>query len=404
MFPALLSLVTPLQAMQAAVDVAYSGLGFVGRNPLVGAVAVDRDHRFLAAAGHLEYGGPHAEVRLVEQIRNQGLMGCLAGGTIYVTLEPCSHFGKTPPCADLLAALPIAKVVYAQRDPNPKVDGRGVARLLSSGIACVSDATFAALAARSLAPFVWSMQKATPYVALKAARTKDGVYGMAGQAQAPITGVRSQRLAHWLRMLYDGVVVGADTVIVDNPLLTVRQVDLPRLRTPLRIVLDAHLRALRSRPLSAHHILQTEPEKTLWVATPQAWAQHSEDQQALAKLGTRILGVAQDANGFVVPDLLRALYGCGVSSVLLEGGRGVWDGFLNAGAVQYCHLFFAPQTLGHLKNALRWDAFFEQDARFNLRHTSRIALEPDWCIEGEPTYESADDGNRGGTFGPASEF
>ena len=259
---------SPDQCMDLAWQVAWQGLGYVGLNPLVGAVAVDKEHRFLGAACHEKIGQNHAEVNLVEKINQRNLNSSLKDATIYVTLEPCSHFGKTPPCAELLSKLPIKKVVYGCKDYNPKVNGKGVAHLLSQDIS-VEQFHDCSRLDELVKHHLWFLNYKTPYIGLKAAVTFNGILARLGDRRPQISCQRSLEYGHWLRLRYDSILVGKNTVIYDNPILNIRHVKTEKV--PLRIVVDPQGQALLSRKLEEHNLIKYSPKQTMWCCHKNVW-------------------------------------------------------------------------------------------------------------------------------------
>ncbi|MBP6219398.1 MAG: bifunctional diaminohydroxyphosphoribosylaminopyrimidine deaminase/5-amino-6-(5-phosphoribosylamino)uracil reductase RibD [Oligoflexales bacterium] len=355
--PEFLSSVTEDECIQLAAQIAWQGLGFVKTNPLVGAVAVDQNHRFLGAAAHLQYGEGHAEQNLLAKIKQQGHGDALRGGTLYCTLEPCSHFGKTPPCSRLVAESALQKLVYGFKDPNPLVAGRGLAQLESVGILCSESKLLRELSAPLLEHFFyWIEHKGElPFIGLKIAMSINSVLGFRKSETALdpkpsqwITSQRAREYGHWLRQHYESILVGAQTLIEDNPTLNVRHPDLVatnRARTPLRIVFDPNGRALKSRELSEHNLLKTEPSKTLWVCQSHFWEQENQLKQRLEQLGAETFGLKKDDSGLM--SLLKYLAARGVPSLLVEGGAKTWNYFLAENLPKKLHVFMAPKVILH---------------------------------------------------------
>ncbi|HEY1097573.1 MAG TPA: bifunctional diaminohydroxyphosphoribosylaminopyrimidine deaminase/5-amino-6-(5-phosphoribosylamino)uracil reductase RibD, partial [Myxococcota bacterium] len=242
------------EALQAAWREALKGVGRTHPNPPVGCVLVDDSGAIVARGHHKKAGGPHAEVEALDALLLARGAGSARGLTAVVTLEPCAHHGRTPPCADRLVAEGVARVVVGTLDPNPRVDGRGIERLRAAGIdVVVAQGEAAAACAALIAPFAASIVPSTsprPWVVLKTATSLDGrVATRTGHARW-ITGSESRRLVHGLRDAVDAVVVGATTVVVDDPALTVRDWQRPDgapTRDPRRVVLDR----LATVPLTA---------------------------------------------------------------------------------------------------------------------------------------------------------
>lgn len=320
-------------AMQRAIELARHGEGHVEPNPMVGAV--------VAAAGtivgegfHTRFGGPHAEV---EALLSAGVAA--RGGTLYVTLEPCCHHGKTPPCTEAVVAAGIARVVVAARDPFPAVNGGGIAALRAAGIAveaglCEREAT------RLTAPFRKLVQAKTPWVIAKWAMSLDGHMAAATGESRWISSPESRAIVHQLRGRVDAIVVGIGTALADDPLLTARPDDGTALkRQPLRIILDSEARL----PLESR-LVQTAREHAVLVATgPAAPAARRE---ALAAAGCEVwIAPASDAGERL--DLLLVEIGrrqC--TNVLVEGGSSVLGSLFDRGAADEVWAFIAPKIIG----------------------------------------------------------
>lgn len=314
--------------MRRAVALARKGLGRTSPNPPVGAVVVARG-RAVGEGWHRRAGAAHAEV---EALRNAG--GRARGATLYVTLEPCNHHGRTPPCVDAVLAAGIRRVVYGARDPNPRVRGGGTARLRRAGVA-VEPGPEPTASAELIAGFASVMRRGRPFVTLKLAATLDGKIATTSGASRWITGPAARQLVHRLRNENDAVMVGAGTVLADNPQLTCR---VRGGRDPLRVIVDGRLRI----PLDAAVLTKASAPGTL-IATV---ASRGRKLKALQARGAAVL-VAPGRDGHVsLPRLLRALARRGVSSVLLEGGATLAAAALRARVVDRLMLFLAPKVIG----------------------------------------------------------
>ncbi len=235
-------LLTQAEAQELAVQVAGGGRGFVSPNPLVGCVIVDQEHRFLASGFHAVYGGPHAEVDAFSKLKPEQLKQ----STVYVTLEPCSHHGKTPPCVDLFLDKGIRKVIVGQQDPNPLVAGQGLEKLRKNHISVEMNEEFSQKSARCAEIFLWHIQNKMPFVSLKVAITLDGK--MAGDPGESlwITTEAARLRARELRAGYDATLIGAETFLKDNPWLDFRQTRWERKKEPKVVILDPRGRAADS--------------------------------------------------------------------------------------------------------------------------------------------------------------
>jgi diaminohydroxyphosphoribosylaminopyrimidine deaminase/5-amino-6-(5-phosphoribosylamino)uracil reductase len=313
--------------MRRALALAQRGWGRVAPNPLVGCVIV-RDGTLVGEGWHTEYGRPHAEV---EALRAAG--EAARGATAYVTLEPCSHSGKTPPCTSALASAGVARVVFAAADPNPKAAG-GAEVLRSAGVEVVGgveedaarDGNFAFFHAHSPRSAI------RPYVALKLALTLDARVADRDGRSVWITGEEARAEVHRLRAGFDAVAVGVGTALADDPLLTVRGAVEPRV-PPVRVVFDRSLRLPAESKL-----VQSATDVPVWVVG-RADAP-AEDRTALEAHGVRILAAKSTEEG------LRRLAENGVRSLLVEGGAGLASALLDAGAVDRLFIFYAPLLLG----------------------------------------------------------
>ncbi len=312
--------------MRRAIQLAQKGIGAVDPNPLVGAVVV-KDGKIIGEGYHQYFGGLHAE-------RN-ALAACTEspkGAEIYVTLEPCCHYGKTPPCTEAILEAGIEKVIIGSRDPNPKVAGKGAAILRKAGILVEEDFLRKECDAIN-APFFHYISTGMPYVAMKYAMTADGkIASVTGKSQW-ITNEDSRHHVHTLRNRYQAILVGIGTVLADDPLLTCR---LEGGRNPIRIICDSRLRI----PLNSR-LVQTAKEVPLLVAT---CSNDREKQKALEQAGVEILKF----QGNTIPlDMLTDVLGQRqIGSILLEGGGTLNGAFLEAGLVQRLYTYIGAKVLG----------------------------------------------------------
>ena len=317
--------------MRRAIELAERARGLTSPNPMVGAVIV-RDGTVVGEGFHTAAGAPHAEMEALATAGSRA-----RGATLYVTLEPCAHQGRTPPCAPAVVAAGIVRVVFAVTDPNPVVDGRGRAVLEAAGVA-VTSGVLEADAARQNRVFLTAMHAGRPHVTLKAAVTLDGKLADVHGASKWITGEPARREAHRLRGEADAIVVGVGTVLADDPALTVR-LDRPWPREPYRVVLDASART----PPAARLITSGTPSRALVAVGPGAPAAHVQGLQAA---GAEVLRLAASDGRVDVHALLAALHAREVRGVLVEGGAEVHGSFLEAGLVDRVAVFVAPRLLG----------------------------------------------------------
>jgi len=319
--------------MTAAIALARRGLGLCAPNPAVGALIV-RDGVIVARGWTRPGGRPHAET---EAIRAAGADS--RGATLYVTLEPCSHYGATPPCAEAIIAAGIARVVTALEDPDPRVAGRGHQLLAKAGVALTTNVCEAA-ALRANLGHVLRVTQGRPMVALKLALTADGfAAGLSGEERISITGPVANGYVHMQRALHDAVLVGAGTALADNPLLTVR---LPGMeaRKPLRVVFDSDLKLrLKSRLAETATVYPT-----LVIAAEDASA---EKETRLAALGVAVARAPRDAAGHAdLGGALSLLAARGITRVFCEGGPVLADALIAGGFADEVSLLASPNPLG----------------------------------------------------------
>lgn len=315
--------------MRVALALARRNLGSTWPNPSVGCVIV-REGRVVGRGATAAGGRPHAEVVALAMAGDAA-----RGATAYVTLEPCSHHGVTPPCADALVAAGVARAVVACGDPDPRVNGRGLARLRSAGVA-VTEGVLEAEAEAQQRGFLLRVRQGRPMVTLKLASTLDGrIATVAGESQW-ITGAEARRAAHALRGAHDAVMVGVGTVRADDPALTCR---IPGFRTrPLvRVVADTNLSISPAAQLVA-----TAAESPTWLLH-----RHGATAPVLQDVpGVRLIAVAGDDARVDLPTALALLGAAGLTRLLVEGGAGLAAGLLRAGLVDRVAWFHAPGVIG----------------------------------------------------------
>lgn len=322
------------QFMKRAIELAKQGAGWTAPNPLVGAVVV-KNGRVIGEGYHRKYGELHAE-------RN-ALAACTedpAGATLYVTLEPCCHYGKTPPCTEIIIEKKIAKVVIGSRDPNPKVAGKGARILREHGIEVVEDYMREACDALNPVFFHYITTK-TPYVVLKFAMTLDGKIATRTGASKWITGEAARNHVHQLRGRYAGILAGIGTVLADDPMLNCR---IDGAHQPLRIILDSHLRI----PMGSR-LVRSAKEYPLLIVCNESTRDREEGASRIQKLeeaGAKVWTLPEK-NGH--PDLNVLMQRLGeekIDSVLIEGGGTVNEAALKAHIVHHVYAYIAPKIFG----------------------------------------------------------
>lgn len=322
---------SPQAVMQRALELASRGLGHVEPNPPVGAVIVDDNLQLLGEGYHQQFGGPHAEVHALAAAGESA-----NGATIFVTLEPCAHHGKTPPCADAVIRAGLKRVVVAMQDPAPHVDGSGIERIRQAGIE-VEVGLLEPEAQRLTAPFVKRITTGRPWIIAKWAMTLDGKIASHTTHSQWISNATSRQVVHQLRGRCDAVMVGIGTALADDPLLTARP---PGPRTAARIVVDSRARL----PITSQ-LVQTARETPLLVAVldsaPDAAC------AALSEAGATVLRLAGDGNDHVsLSALCDELGRREMTNILVEGGAGLLGGLHDAGLIDECQVFIAPKLVG----------------------------------------------------------
>jgi diaminohydroxyphosphoribosylaminopyrimidine deaminase/5-amino-6-(5-phosphoribosylamino)uracil reductase len=315
--------------MRHALRLAERGLGRVAPNPSVGCVIVTEDERVIGRGRTADGGRPHAETVALQQAGNHA-----RGATAYVTLEPCAHHGQTPPCADALIEAGLRRVVVAVEDPDPRVGGRGLARLREAGIEVVTG-VLAKDAARVNAGFFLKIRQNRPLVTLKIAQSLDGRTATAAGDSKWITGDASRTFGHLLRARHDAILIGIETALADDPELSCRIAGL-QFQSPLRVVLDTRLRlGERSKLARSADRIPTRVYTSV------------QSKSVLAASGMDIVQVSRDARGR--PDVgavLNDLAGRGITRLLVEGGASVHASFLDRGYADRLEVFRSPMILG----------------------------------------------------------
>lgn len=316
--------------MRRAISLARKGSGWVNPNPMVGALLV-RDDRIISEGFHDHFGGPHAEVEVFSNAVEP-----VDGATLFVTLEPCIHHGKTPPCAPLIVEKGIKKVIIGMEDPNPLVKGAGIAYLRQHGIEV--EAGILEKDCRKLnESFIHYITTGLPYVLLKSAMTLDGKTASVTRASRWITGESSRKLVHALRQQYSAIMAGADTILQDDPMLNVR-LGRKAGRDPVKVIADSSARV----PLTAR-IFQHNPQLVILAVTALA---DPEKLKSMERLGAQVILCPLKDNRVDLVYLMKALGIMGIDSVMLEGGSTLAYTALREGIVNKVMNFMAPKILG----------------------------------------------------------
>lgn len=323
--------------LRRALELAEGGRGHVSPNPLVGAVVVRRGE-VIGEGFHAELGGLHAERAALADVAARGEDA--SGATMYVTLEPCAHHGRQPPCVEAILRAGIGRVVIASEDPSAKAAGRGPGILRDGGVDVAFAAGAEAAAARRLnQPFRKHARTGLPLVTLKLAMSLDGQTRTATGDSPWISGPESRALVHRWRSESDAIAAGIGTALADDPLLTARPEGVDDARQPLRIVFDSQARL----PLDSQLLSTLDVSPVLVVASPDAPRPRT---QALRQAGAEVLAIGGTSPGERVTAALRALGDRSITSLFLEGGRSLAASFLTADQVDASRTFIAPVLLG----------------------------------------------------------
>ncbi len=349
--------------VRQAIELAKKGFPNASPNPLVGCVIV-KNGKIIATGYHKKFGGPHAEIEALKQAGSKA-----AGATMIVSLEPCSHWGKTPPCAEAIVKAKIARVVIAMPDPNPKVNGKGIKFLKNHGVKVQGNILDGAATALNL-PFITQMRQTRPYIVLKAAMTLDGKIADFNGNSRWITDSSSRDLVHQLRSQFDAILVGAGTVIADNPTLTSHGYG----RNPIRVVLDPNGRI----PANANVLTDGKAPTIIVLDTRQNFpdSRHSRESGPFAELaapgapealirnpdldarlrghdekkGVEVLKIPQKNRSLNLSCLLQMLAQRNIQSLLVEGGGATHAHFVENGLFDELIYFIAPKILGGSKS------------------------------------------------------
>ncbi|WP_425445987.1 bifunctional diaminohydroxyphosphoribosylaminopyrimidine deaminase/5-amino-6-(5-phosphoribosylamino)uracil reductase RibD [Dethiothermospora halolimnae] len=355
--------------MKLAIELAKKGVGYVNPNPLVGAVIV-KDGKIVGQGYHRAFGEDHAEV---DAIKNSN--GDITNSTMYVTLEPCSHYGKTPPCVNTIIKNGISKVVLAMKDPNPMVSGRGINILRESGVEVIVG-VLEEEARRLNEVFIKYITKNKPFVILKTAMTLDGKIATTIGDSKWISNEKSRYYVHKLRHKVSVIMVGINTIIKDNPKLTTRLNEIEG-KDPIRVIVDSKGRV----PISSNILNIKSNSKTIIATTDKM--DKNKVKEIEAKGGEVIVTPATD-NKVDIKYLIKKLGQQGIDSILLEGGGTLNYSCLNEGVVDKVISFISPKIIGgsEAKTPIEGEGKDYIRDSFKLRDISVSRFDEDIMIEG----------------------
>jgi len=361
-----------LKFIKRALKLAEGGRGYVSPNPLVGAVLV-KDGKIVGEGYHQRYGEAHAEVNAIRAAGDESL-----GSTLYVTLEPCSHEGKTGPCTAKIYEAGISRVVIGMQDPNPIVNGKGINYLKSKGIA-VDVGVMEEKCQELNAGYIKYITTGVPLITLKIAQTLDGRIATSTGHSKWITSEEARIMAHRFRAKHDAIVAGIDTIITDDPYLTVRYI---KAVSPRRVILDSKLRV----PLDANVLSEELAPRTIIVTTKDS---SKEKIARIEEKGATVLVFDADDRGWApLQELWKALAEIGITSVIVEGGSTVQTECLKNGDADRLILFIAPRILGSGIDAIGDLGIRNINSALALDDLSIRRLKTDLMITGKFKFDS----------------
>ncbi|MGZ5278554.1 MAG: bifunctional diaminohydroxyphosphoribosylaminopyrimidine deaminase/5-amino-6-(5-phosphoribosylamino)uracil reductase RibD [Pseudobdellovibrionaceae bacterium] len=358
-------------AMKLAIQEAYKGLGSVSPNPLVGCVILDSKGRFLSKGFHARVGQAHAEINALKGLTSDDLQGA----KVFVTLEPCAHEGRTPSCAKALAQLPLGEVIFGLIDPNPLVAGQGAAILQKVGIVAREYQGLKAELEAVCEHFLWNFRQKKVFISAKVASSLDGQLAMASGESKWITDSSSREIAHILRAAHDAILVGANTVMTDDPSLDVR-VEAFKNKKLTVIILDSDALCL-SRADQMKLAKVHDPANVYFVISDQISSPPNP-------WGAQVIGLPAKGLGLNLDLLLTKLWDLGLRSVLVEGGAHVLSSIISEKKAQRLYLFQAPMILG-AKSGKAWTeqvSIKSMGGRIALANQQYITLDRDLLVTG----------------------
>lgn len=365
----------PTQFMREAFNEAIKGKGHVSPNPIVGAIVV-LNGEIIGRGYHQKYGGNHAEVNAINDAKNKGYD--LVGASIFINLEPCSHLDKkTPPCAPLIVREKFKDVYISNLDPNPKVSGAGIKLLIDNGI-IVHSGILEDEGLKLNEVFFKAMTRKMPFVHLKMAQTIDGkIASLSGESKY-ISSSESLKYVHELRNNYDAVLIGKNTLLKDNPSLTVRHIG-KNVSHPLRIVMSK----IENLDLSLKLFSDEYRRNTVIVTTSEDLNQNLTAAERIEKLGVSLLGLKVGIDGHVdLQSFLKTMYSLKIFSILIEGGPTIASSFLKEKLVDKITIVTAPFILGEGISTFANLGFYDFNSKIEVLNIDRFNLGKDQVLEG----------------------
>jgi len=318
--------------MKLAIEQARKGIGKTDPNPVVGCVII-KDNRIIAKGYHKEFGGPHAEVIALKKAGKKA-----KGASLYLSLEPCAYFGKTPACTEAIINAGIKEVICAVKDPNPQNNGRGFKRLREKKIKVITGIMKKEAEALN-SGFIKRMKQRQPLITLKLAQSLDGKIATHTGDSKWISDKPSRKIVQKLRSQHDAIMIGVQTLLNDNPRLSLRNSNGLAKRQPVRVIIDSMLKT----PLTAK-IFKSRPMARIIIAASDKASRHKEER--LKKAGAQVLRVGSDSKGLNLHSLTRKLASIGITSILVEGGGELSASLLADKLVNKLYLFIAPILIG----------------------------------------------------------
>lgn len=360
---------TDEQYIKRALRLARKGIGYVNPNPLVGSIIV-KNGKVVGEGYHQCFGNEHAEINALREAGKKA-----RGATLYVNLEPCCHYGKTPPCTDAIVNAGIKRVVVGMVDPNPLVNQKGIEILKRHGLEILTP--IEEEACRQLnRVFIKYITTGLPYVTLKIAQSLDGRIATRTGHSRWITSYKARVEAHRIRSQSDAVIVGIGTVLADNPQLTVRHV---KGRNPVRLVLDSHLEI----PLNCQLLTDENVHKTVIVTT----VPDSEKVSQIKKMGAQVWHIEQDYDGRIsLSGLMHKIAAARMSAVMVEGGAQVFTSFLKEKIVDHIIVALAPKILGAGIEAIGDLGILTVDDGIQLANVAFKNLNPDLLVSADVNF------------------